>query len=109
MVISQDQKVIGIDNNGLNNFFTIPSGAESSWEQYKNELSKSLGRNSIIDIEKSCQWIMNHLKDDTTSYGPVKGLVTGSVQSGKTANMAGLVSMAADCNWNFFIILSGIN
>ena len=107
VVISQDQKVIGIDNNGLNNFFTIPSGAESSWEQYKNELSKSLGRNSIIDIEKSCQWIMNHLKDDTTSYGRVKGLVTGSVQSGKTANMAGLVSMAADCNWNFFIILSG--
>ncbi len=107
VVISKEQEVVGIDKNGLNNTFSIPTGAASSWEQYKKELGKSLGKASIIDIEKSCQWIMNHLKDDTTLYGPVKGLVTGSVQSGKTANMAGLISMAADCNWNFFIILSG--
>lgn len=107
VVLSKTQKVIGIDNNGLNNTFEVPFGATSSWEQYKKALSDSMGPASIIDIEKSCQWIMNHLKEDTISYGPVKGLVTGSVQSGKTANMAGLVSMAADCNWNFFIILSG--
>ena len=31
----------------------------------------------------------------------------GSVQSGKTANMIGLASMAADKKWNFFIVLSG--
>lgn len=107
VVLSQTQKVVGIDNNGLNNTFGIPTGASSTWEQYRKSLSASMGPASVINIEKSCQWVMNHLKDDTTVYGPVKGLVTGSVQSGKTANMAGLVSMAADCNWNFFIILSG--
>lgn len=107
IVLSQTQKVIGIDNNGLNNTFGIPTGASSTWEQYRKSLSTSMGPASVINIEKSCQWVMNHLKDDTTVYGAVKGLVTGSVQSGKTANMAGLVSMAADCNWNFFIILSG--
>lgn len=105
--ISTHQKIVGIDNNGLNNTFEVPSGVASTWERYKDALIPSLGIQSAIDIEKSCQWIMNHLKDDTGVYGPVKGLVTGSVQSGKTANMAGLVSMAADCNWNFFIILSG--
>ena len=31
----------------------------------------------------------------------------GNVQSGKTANMEGLMSMAADYGWNMFIILSG--
>lgn len=107
VTLSKNQKVVGIDNNGLNNTFAIPYGPASTWEQYRKSLSDSMGPASIIDIEKSCQWVMNHLKEDTTSYGPVKGLVTGSVQSGKTANMAGLISMAADCNWNFFIILSG--
>lgn len=107
VVLSQTQKVVGIDNNGLNNTFGIPTGASSTWEQYRKSLSSSMGPASVINIEKSCQWVMNHLKEDTTVYGPVKGLVTGSVQSGKTANMAGLVSMAADCNWNFFIVLSG--
>ena len=107
VVLSQNQKVIGIDKNGPNNTFNVPTGAASTWEQYKKSLLTTIRLASVIDIEKSCQWIMNHLKEDTITYGPVKGLVTGSVQSGKTANMAGLVSMAADCNWNFFIILSG--
>ena len=38
---------------------------------------------------------------------PVKGLVIGNVQSGKTANMAALMAMAADWGWNMFIVLSG--
>ena len=105
--ISKNRKTVGIDENGPNNSFEVPSGIASTWERYKDYLKESLGEQSVIDIEKSCQWIMNRLKEDTVIYGPVKGLVTGSVQSGKTANMAGLISMAADCNWNFFIVLSG--
>ena len=105
--LSQTQPIVGIDNNGLNNTFKVPTGVASTWAEYKKSLFSIMGQASVIDIEKSCQWVMNHLKDDTVSYGPVKGLVTGSVQSGKTANMCGLISMAADCNWNFFIILSG--
>mgnify|MGYP007091021355 CR=1 FL=1 len=31
----------------------------------------------------------------------------GSVQSGKTANMIGLATMAAHYDWNYIIILSG--
>lgn len=105
--ISKNEKVVGIDQNGLNNTFDVPTGYASTWEQYKKSLANSMGPVSIINIEKSCKWVMNHLMDDTVEFGPVKGLVTGSVQSGKTANMAGLISMAADCTWNFFIILSG--
>lgn len=105
--IGKEERIVGIDQNGMNNTFAVPTGYASSWEQYKKSLSDSMGPVSIINIEKSCQWVMNHLMDDTVKYGPVKGLVTGSVQSGKTANMAGLISMAADCTWNFFIILSG--
>lgn len=105
--IVSDDPVIAIDTGSLSNSFAVPSGKASSWEQYKRFLSNDMSDVSIGNIQKSCHWILNHLKLDTRSYGPVKGLVTGSVQSGKTANMEGLVSMAADYDWNFFIILSG--
>ena len=62
---------------------------------------------AVASIEKNSHWILNHIKRDTRAAGPVKGLVMGSVQSGKTANMIGLVSMAAHYDWNFIIVLSG--
>ena len=101
------EEVVAIDNGGLANHFPIPTGYTSAWEKYKGYLSKKMSPDSITKLQKSCHWILNHLLDDTRSYGEVKGLVTGSVQSGKTANMEGLISMAADYDWNFFIILSG--
>ncbi|MEJ1329509.1 hypothetical protein QY895_00075 [Latilactobacillus sakei] len=50
-----------------------------------------------------------YIENDEDHNGrAVKGLVVGNVQSGKTANMAGLISMAADLGFNYFIIFSGI-
>jgi hypothetical protein len=105
--ISEGEEVIAIDNGGLANHHPVPTGFASSWENFKTYLGLKMSPNSIANLQKSCQWILNHLLDDTRNYGEVKGLVTGSVQSGKTANMEGLISMAADYDWNFFIILSG--
>lgn len=105
--IAEGEPVIAIDNGMIRNQFPIPTGVQSTWEQYKSFLKNSISDVSICNIQKSCTWILNHLSNDTRKYGPIKGLVTGSVQSGKTANMEGLVSMAADYDWNFFIILSG--
>ena len=104
---AEDEEVIAIDNGGVANHFPVPIGYASSWEKYKGYLSTKMSQDSITKLQKSCHWILNHLLNDTRSYGEVKGLVTGSVQSGKTANMEGLISMAADYDWNFFIILSG--
>lgn len=101
------EEVVAIDKGGLSNTFGIPSGYSSTWESYKNFLRSKMSPDSIANLQKSCLWILNHLSVDTRIFGEVKGLVTGSVQSGKTANMEGLISMAADYDWNFFIILSG--
>lgn len=103
----------GISADGATNTLPVPIGGSSAWNNYKNHL---LGRNdgkpkmseeAVTMVEKNCHWLLNHLKRETRDVGPVKGLVMGSVQSGKTANMIGLVSMAADYDWNFFIIMSG--
>lgn len=107
VTIAGGEEVIAVDNGGIANHHPIPQGYTSSWEMYKTYLSKKMSPESIANLQKSCHWILNHLLDDTRNYGEVKGLVTGSVQSGKTANMEGLISMAADYDWNFFIILSG--
>ena len=104
---------VGISDGHLNNSFTVPTDSGSAWMRYKNYLmGKFDGKPKMTDtavqfVEKNCHWILNHLSRDTRSSGPVKGLVMGSVQSGKTANMIGLAAMAAHYDWNFIIILSG--
>lgn len=100
-------------SDGESNNLSVPTDAGSAWVRYKNHLlGKYTGRSKMSGeavemLENNCHWMLNHLERDTRSIGPVKGLVMGSVQSGKTANMIGLVTMAAHYDWNVFIILSG--
>lgn len=103
----------GISAGGNTKLLPVPADLGSPWVRYKNYLlGKIDGKQRISDaavseIEKNSHWILNHLSRDTRATGPKKGLVMGSVQSGKTANMIGLASMAAHYDWNFIIILSG--
>ncbi len=102
----------GFDDGNIHNL-PLPTGMESAWVNYKNYLlGKGSGEAKMSDeavskIENNCYWMLNHLERDTRSIDSVKGLVMGSVQSGKTSNMIGLVTMAAHYDWNIFIILSG--
>lgn len=80
----------------------------SAWMAYKQRLIKNkFSQQAIKNIEESAQNILNKLSLDTQASGPIKGLVVGNVQSGKTANMAALMAMAADQGFNMFIVLSG--
>lgn len=75
------------------------------WEQYSEHIYKELGSESATHILTSCENILKRLSLD--SEEPIRGLVHGSVQSGKTANMEGLISMAADYGFNVFIVFTG--
>ena len=96
-------KATGISTNDSLNL-DVPQGVTSSWKAYKETLKKFMSDKAVDDVENSSHWLLNQLARNS---GTRKGLVMGSVQSGKTANMVGLVSMAADYDWNFFIVLSG--
>lgn len=104
---------VGLSDGHFNNSFSVPTDSSSAWVRYKNYLlgkydNKPKMTDTAVDfVEKNCHWILNHLSRDTRTSGPVKGLVMGSVQSGKTANMIGLSAMAAHYDWNLVIILSG--
>lgn len=83
-------------------------GKFSAWDDYKAKL-KSKNFTSIA-IDKIClatRKVISELQNHTEQNNPVRGMVVGNVQSGKTANMAGVISMAADYGYNMFIVLSG--
>lgn len=89
-------------------WISVPNSKGSCWINYKNKLEKSgFTYLSISNIEKSSQKVITYLGPDTEQNDPVRGMVVGNVQSGKTANMAGVIAMAADYGYNFFIILTG--
>lgn len=90
------------------NAVTIPMDDYSSWQLYRKKLlNDGFKEESVDEIERATLKILKRLSNDTRESGPIKGLVIGNVQSGKTANMAALMAMAADWGWNMFIILSG--
>lgn len=107
-MVQKDKKTFGLVKGAVNDA-KISRDMGSQWQQYKRALKeKNFSSNSINNIEQSSYQILQQLDINTLNKEPVKGLVVGSVQSGKTANMIGLMSMAADYGFNFFIIFSGV-
>lgn len=107
-VIELIDGIAHIHDSRQDNAITIPEDPMSSWQLYKKKLlTDGFKADSVDEIERTTLKILKRLNGDTTTSGPVKGLVIGNVQSGKTANMAALMAMAADWGWNMFIVLSG--
>lgn len=92
------------------NLINISSDEDSAWQCYKRLLLRGRGfSEDVVNIMQDANIkILRQLSRDTHETGAVKGLVVGNVQSGKTANMAALMAMAADAGWNMFIVLSGM-
>lgn len=108
MNIELSSNVIKLGESTKNNV-VLPSGKTTAWRLYEKSLKeKNWSMKSIKNIQESSFQILQHLSTDTSETGAVKGLVIGNVQSGKTANMAGLMAMAADNGFNYFIVLSGV-
>lgn len=84
-----------------------------SWNYYDRYTSylKKLGRPAdvITSTEKSTRAIIERLGDPRKQILPLqKGLVLGSVQSGKTANFNGVISRGIDAGYDMIIVFSGI-
>lgn len=96
-------------SDGEINDLRLPTSEGSSWVQYKNKLlnEKHFEKKVVDEIERANYEILRHLSTNTQNTTPIKGMVVGNVQSGKTANMIALMAMAADNGWNMFIILTG--
>jgi len=97
-----------IHDKSEDNAVSVPLRTKSSWQLYRSHLKmQGWNMDSLNELERATLATLKKLSTDTRETGPKKGLVVGHVQSGKTANMAALMAMAADHGWNFFVILSG--
>jgi len=79
------------------------------WSCYFDLLrKKSWNSKAIETLNRSTTCILNHLTDPKSSIKkPIKGLVIGYVQSGKTANFTALIAKAIDVGYRFIVVLSG--
>jgi hypothetical protein len=89
--------------------FSIPTDEYSAWQKYRKSLTEGgFPEQTVNSIEQECFNTLKCLKiGNVPEQRDIKGLVIGHVQSGKTANMAGLMAMAADWGFNMFIVLTG--
>lgn len=86
------------------------------WNYYKKTMKKEHWSNDRIEkLKKQCTDIVNFLpnparicKDGNFKPYQKKGLVYGNVQAGKTASIAGLISMYASSGCPLIIVLSGV-
>ena len=88
----------------------IVNNVNGFWCRYEQKLRKSWSWSTIaVDkLNKETSKILGFLGDPGTSAFQIKGLVIGDVQSGKTANYAGLINKAADAGYQLIIVIAGV-
>lgn len=97
-----------IGNPPKKSILSVPNDTGSCWMKYKEKLKNNgFSFESIYNIEQSAIRVISQLSHTTEQMDPIRGMVIGNVQSGKTANMAAVIAMAEDYGFNFFIVLSG--
>lgn len=84
------------------------------WDSYKDFLLKNekLPADVIERIDERSDKVMNRLFDPVNpdiKEATRRGMVIGSVQSGKTANYLALVAKAADAGYKIIIVIAGIS
>jgi len=88
-----------------------PKQQDGHWPLFRKYMETNLqwGEDVITSVDQSSTEITSFLGDPLQSqdYG-TKGLVLGYVQSGKTANMAAVITKAVDAGYNTVIVLAGL-
>ncbi len=69
--------------------------------------TKGFPKEAVGSISRSSREVVARLGNPELEEFDVRGLVVGYVQSGKTANMTGVIGRAVDAGYNFVIVLAG--
>ncbi len=88
-----------------------PSIEPYYWNRYQKLLRRNgLPKDVVISTDKVTDKILSRLGNpDKHVPWDRRGMVVGHVQSGKTANYAGLICKAADAGYRLIIVIAGIH
>ena len=82
------------------------------WEQLKQYLltQKNRTKNVVNALDRDSSEILSHLEDPLRAGSwDRRGMVMGSVQSGKTSNFTALICKAIDSGYKLIIVLAGVH
>ena len=82
------------------------------WETYREYLKndKQFPPDAVSALDKTTDIMMRNIEDPNREGAwDSRGLIVGSVQSGKTSNFIGFLNKAIDAGYKKIIILSGLN
>lgn len=82
------------------------------WDHYKTYLTTIKGwPTSVVNsMDRLSSEILSRIEDPYRKGGwDRRGMIIGSVQSGKTANYTALITKSADAGYKLFIVLAGIH
>jgi hypothetical protein len=82
------------------------------WDHYRTYLTTMKGWPSSVvnSIDSLSSEILSRIEDPNREGGwDRRGMVMGSVQSGKTSNYTALITKAADAGYRLFIVLAGVH
>ncbi len=88
------------------------TGAEDDdrfWPAIIARLRASWEEEDIESLDRASSKVLGRMRHPMTEEFTTRGLVVGHVQSGKTTNFTSVIAKAADRDYRFFIVLSGIH
>lgn len=98
------------DYNWYNNF--EKNHNNFYWDRYRTYLLQetNMDASSVSSMDKTTSDILNSLgnPNDKNDFS-IRGMLLGDVQSGKTSNIAGIVTKAADSGYNYIVVLTSSN
>ncbi len=90
-------------------WYSGPKTSKGIWPTYRLKLDSRLPSAAVSDIDASTSQILSQCANPLERGDRRKGLVIGYVQSGKTANYAGLIAKAVDAGYRIVIVLAGMH
>jgi hypothetical protein len=101
LIIAEEHRDWYVPRRGVRDYY---------WNTYVRYLKERREWNeaSVLDLDNSTRAIVECLANpESRDAYASRGLVMGYVQSGKTANFAGVVARAADAGYRLIIVLAG--
>ncbi len=89
-------------------WYSGPRASVGEWPEYKTVLGSRLPESGVEGIDESTTRILSRCANPKEPGDRRKGIVIGHVQSGKTANYAGLIAKAVDEGYRIVVVLAGM-